>query len=136
MRSSLTVLLMAALFAGARGAAAQEVLYDSVWNHEQSERSKRWHTLSPEQQVEVLRTHIDRWSAANREQHTTERSTVLMDLICWFESSVMGTFERDGVPPEEIARRFNSVQRRGSSLFKRDWQAVSTLWGDYVPPQQ
>ncbi len=133
MRSWLMVLLMAALIAGARGAPAQEVLYDSVWNQEQGERSKRFQALSPAQKVEVLRTHIDRWSAANREQHSTERGTVLMDLICWFESSAMGTFERDGVPPEEIARRFNSFQRRGSSLFKKDWQAVSTLWGDYVP---
>jgi hypothetical protein len=135
MRSWLMVLLMAASVVGSRGASAQQMLYDSVWNNEQSERSKRFRALSPAQQVEVLRTHIDRWSAANREQHTTERSTVLMDLVCWFESSVMGSFERDGVPPDEIARRFNSFQRRGSNLFKKDWQAVSTLWGDYVPTQ-
>jgi hypothetical protein len=106
--------------------------YDEWMPQPLDERRRIFTDISAENRALLIKTHIERWLAANRQRLNNEQITVVEDIIIPFITTERYRVERD---TEKVEQEVDALQRKAEEFFSREdlMQMVSPR-ADYVPP--
>jgi hypothetical protein len=103
--------------------------YDTFMRSNEQTRIELFNTASPENRAELVRTHLERWLAANRHRLSSEQIQVMEENLAFVIPDIY-TPDRK---PESITRQ-KELQRRTAELFSsQDMRQALTIHGDYLP---
>ena len=87
--------------------------------------------ISPENRAAIVRTHLERWIAANRDRLTPDQLGILEEIRAFVKSDLY----RPIFEPE-TERRADELEARAAALFSpEDRVQALTVRGAYIPPE-
>ncbi len=108
------------------------ISYDQFMPQPRQERLRIFNEISAENRALLIKTHIERWLAANRPHLTLEQIAVVEDIIPFITPELYQA-DRDTVKVEREAEVFC---RKLEAVFSREdvMQISNANFADYVPP--
>ena len=105
--------------------------YDQFMPQPLQERLRIFNEVSAENRALLIKTHVERWLAANRPRLTHEQIAVVEEIIpCITPESYQA--ERD---MEKVAQEAEALRRKAEAVFTReDVIQIMSNRADYVPP--
>ncbi len=108
----------------------QSIGYDQFMPQPFKERLKIFNEISAENRALLVKTHVERWLAANRHRLTQEQGAVLEEIIPSI-SPEKYRVERDD---EKVMREIEAWQEKAEAVFSRDeLRQIVSERADYVP---
>jgi hypothetical protein len=105
--------------------------YDEWMPQSPEERRRIFTDISAENRALLMKTHIERWLATNRQRLSNEQITVVEDIMIPFIIPERYQAERDAEKVEEEA---DALQRKAEEFFSReDLMQICSPRADYVP---
>lgn len=110
----------------------QSIGYDEFMPQPFQERRRIFDEISAENRVLLIKTHIERWLAANRQRLNNEQIAVVEETILPFITPERYQVERD---TEKVEQEADTLLQKAENVFSREdlWQIASPR-ADYVPP--
>jgi hypothetical protein len=110
-------------------AQSAHVDYDVFMQGDRAARIRTFQTMTPDNKAEVVRTHIDRWLAVNRNRLTAEQVTVVEENRAFVTAEL---YERPRTPG--ILARSKELETRALAVLSRqDAGQAFTIEGAYIP---
>jgi hypothetical protein len=105
--------------------------YDEFMPQPFSERRRIFNEISAENRALLIKTHIERWLATNRQRLNNEQITVVEETIIPFITPERYRAERD---TEKVEQEADALIQKAESVFSREdlWQILAPR-ADYVP---
>ena|SRR5688500_10243057 len=134
MRAVSGVVLAASLL-GASTAAGQPTLaqpvvtYDSVMQLDRDTRLALMRGLTSEQRVDILITHIQRWTIVNRARLSALQISLLEERVALYREEASGRMPKT----RETSDRFNDLQRRSYRAFAWEEMNNIVMMREYIP---
>ena len=105
--------------------------YDEWMPQPLDERRRIFTDISAENRVLLIKTHIERWLAANRHRLNNEQTAVIEDIIIPFITPERYRVERD---TEKVEQEADALQRKAEEFFSReDLMQILSPRANYVP---
>lgn len=105
--------------------------YDQFMPQPLQERLRIFNELSPENRALLIKTHVERWLAANRPCLTHEQVAVLEEIIHSIAPEWYNMEERD---EEKVLQEGEELRKKAATLFSyEDIVQIMTNRADYVP---
>lgn len=109
----------------------QSIGYDQYMPQPLNERLKIFNEISAENRALLVKTHVERWLAANRPRLTQEQVCVIEEIIPSISPEKYRT-ERDD---EKVMREIEAWQQKAEAIFSREeLRQIVSERADYVPP--
>jgi len=123
-------ILMAMVIALVSSIAASQtdIDYDSFFQQDTQARLKAFNAISPENRASLVRAHLERWVAANRERLTPEQLAFTEDSLAAVHPDAYRETTRDAYRPQ-----LKALEERGFRLLSYEDMRALTIFGDYVP---
>ena len=107
--------------------------YDDFFPKSTKERIKIFSAISAENRAYLVRTHVERWLAANRSRLVEEPVAVVEEAIR--SISPVGYKDRQNI--EEISPEAKALEKKFEAVFPReDMRQFATEQADYIPVNQ
>lgn len=107
------------------------ISYDEFMPQPFQERLKIFNNISAENRALLIKTHVERWLAANRPRLTQEQIALVEEMIPYLTPERYQA-ERD---MEKIAQEAEALRRKAEAVFSReDVMQIMSNRADYVPP--
>ncbi len=104
--------------------------YDQFWPKSHQERLSIFNEVSAENRALLVKTHVERWLAANRLRLSREQVAVIEEII-GFISPELYEEHRDF---EKIARQVEALREKAEAILSpEDIIQVSSDRPDYIP---
>jgi hypothetical protein len=106
--------------------------YDEWMPQSPDERRRIFTDISAGNRALLIKTHIERWLAANRQRLNNEQINVVEDIIIPF---ITPERYRAEIDREKVEQEADALQRKAEEFFSREdlMQMVSPR-ADYIPP--
>jgi hypothetical protein len=109
----------------------QTIGYDQFMPRPLDERIRLFNEISAENRAELVKTHVERWLAANRSRLTDEQVAVVEEVARFILPERYKVAERDF---EKIAQEIEALQRKAEGVFSREeLRQIVSERADYVP---
>lgn len=119
-------LLWATLSAAAQTAAVD---YDTFMQQDVNGRISTFNAVSPENKADLVRTHLQRWTDANRARLSPEQLAHLQDALMFVTSDLYRQPK-----PADVTARAKDLESRSAALFTReDVMQAMTIYGAHIP---
>jgi hypothetical protein len=106
--------------------------YDEWMPQPLDERRRLFTDISAENRALLIKTHIERWLAANRQRLNNEQITVVEDILIPFIIPDWYRLERD---VEKVEKEADALQKKAEEFFSsEDLMQMLSPRADYVPP--
>jgi hypothetical protein len=106
------------------------ITYDQFMPQPLQERIRIFDEISAENCAQLIKTHVERWLAANRPRLTHEQTVVVEEIIHSI-SSEWYKRERDF---ERAAQEVEALRKKAEAVFSReDVMQIMSNRADYVP---
>ena len=106
--------------------------YDEWMPKPHQERQRIFTDITADNRSLLIKTHIERWLAANRQRLNNEQITVVENIIIPFITPERYRLDRD---TEKVEQEADTLQRKAEEFFSReDLMQISSPRADYVPP--
>lgn len=104
--------------------------YDEFMPQPFKDRHKIFNEISAENRAFLMRTHVERWLAANRSQINSEQIAFLEKVISQIRTEL---YEEDR-NQAEVEREGEAVSREIETIFSKDeMRQIVTLRAEYIP---
>ena len=104
--------------------------YDEFMPQPLQERLRIFNEVSAENRALLIKTHVERWLAANRPRLTHEQVAVVEEIISYIRPEPYQA-ERD---MEKVAQEAEALRRKAEAVFTReDVIQIMSNRADYVP---
>lgn len=107
------------------------ISYDEFMPQPVKERIKLCMEISPENRVEIMKTHITRWLEANRHRLTPEQVAMVEEEFIPFIIPEAYRPDRDS---EKIMRQAEALEQKAKAIFTHeDLRQIASEHADHVP---
>jgi hypothetical protein len=107
--------------------------YDQFMPQPLEDRRKIFNEISAENRALLIKTHVERWMAANRPRLTGEQIAILEEIILCITPERYQA-ERD---MEKIHQEAEALRQKAETVFSReDVRQIMSDRPDYVPPSK
>lgn len=104
--------------------------YDEFMPQPLKERLKIFNEVSAENRASLIKTHVERWLAANRPRLSDEQIVVVEEMIPYITPESY----RVDRNKEEVERKAEMLYKKAEAVFSReDMMQIMSNRGDYVP---
>lgn len=104
--------------------------YDQFMPQPFEERLRIFREVSAENRALLMKTHIERWLAANRPRLTDEQVAVVEEFISFISPELY----RAEPEEEKTIREVEALKKKGEAVFSRDdLRQIVSERADYVP---
>lgn len=108
----------------------QIIGYDEFMPQPLQERRRIFNEVSAENRALLMKTHIERWLAANESRLNGEQIAIVEEMILFITPELYQE-ERD---IEKIHPEIEALRRKGEAVFSREeLRQILTINADYVP---
>ncbi len=108
----------------------QSIGYDQFMPQSLEERIKLFNEVSAENRALLIKTHIERWLAANRSKLADEQVSVVEEIIPFIRPELYQA-KRD---VEKLAPEVEALRRKAEAVFSHeDVMQIMSNRADYVP---
>ena len=105
--------------------------YDQFMPQPLQDRRRIFNEISAENRALLIKTHVERWLAANRPRLTSEQIAVLEEIIAYITPERYQA-ERD---MEKIHQEAEALRQKAETVFSReDVRQIMSDRPEYVPP--
>lgn len=109
----------------------QSVGYDQFMPQPFQQRLRLFNEISAENRAALIKTHVERWLAANRPRLTDEQTGVLEEIIC----SVSPEWYKEERDFEKIEQEVEALSKKAEGVFSREeLRQIVSERANYVPP--
>ena len=106
--------------------------YDEWMPQPLPERRRIFNEISAENRALLIKTHIERWLAANRQRLNNEQITVVEEIIIPFITPERYRAERD---IEKVEQEADALLQKAEGVFSgEDLRQILSPRTEYVPP--
>jgi hypothetical protein len=107
------------------------IAYDDFFIKPRNERLDVLNEISAENRALLIKTHVERWRAANRLRLTSEQIAILEEMISFITPEKYQA-DRD---MEKIHLEVEELERKAEAFFSREeLRQIWTNSADYIPP--
>jgi hypothetical protein len=104
--------------------------YDQYMPQPLQERIRIFNEISAANRALLIKTHVERWLAANRPRLTHEQIAVVEEII----RSITPALYQAGIDFEKVAQVAEALRKKAEAVFSRaDVMQIMSHRADYVP---
>lgn len=107
------------------------ISYDEFMPQPFHERRRIFNEISAENRALLIKTHVERWLAANRQRLNNEQITVVEESIIPFITSERYLAERD---TEKIEQEADALLQKEDVFSREDLEQILSPRANYMPP--